>query len=69
MYKYVATVELYCGEVPEVICNVGELGQVFLNLIVNSAHALADAGRDAQSGRIIIRTALVEGWGGTAVRG
>lgn len=61
-YKYVATVELYCGEVPEVICNVGELGQVFLNLIVNSAHALADAGRDAESGRIIIRTALVEGW-------
>lgn len=61
-YKYVATVHLYLGEVPEVICNVGELGQVFLNLIVNAAHALADAGRDAGSGRIFIRTALVEGW-------
>jgi len=61
-YKYLATVELYCGEVPEVIRNVGELGQVILNHIVNAAHALADAGRDAESGRINIRTAPVEGW-------
>jgi signal transduction histidine kinase/DNA-binding response OmpR family regulator len=61
-YKDVATVQLYCGEIPEVMCNVGELSQVFLNLIVNSAHALADAGRDAESGRITIRTALVEEW-------
>jgi signal transduction histidine kinase len=59
-YKDVATVQLHCGEIPEVMCNVGELSQVFLNLIVNSAHALADAGRDAESGRISIRTALVE---------
>ena len=44
-YKYVATVDLQCGAIPEVMCNVGELSQVFLNLIVNAAHALADAGR------------------------
>jgi signal transduction histidine kinase/DNA-binding response OmpR family regulator len=61
-YKYVATVQLSCGNIPEVVCNVGELSQVFLNLIVNSAHALADAGRDAESGRITIRTGLVDGW-------
>jgi signal transduction histidine kinase len=61
-YKYVATVQLHLGEMPEVVCNVGELSQVFLNLIVNAAHALADAGRDAESGRIVIRTALVDGW-------
>jgi signal transduction histidine kinase len=61
-YKYVATAQLHCGEIPQVICNLGELSQVFLNLIVNSAHALADAGRDAESGRIMVRTALVEGW-------
>src|SRR6202035_486267 len=36
-YKYVATVHLHRGDIPEVICNVGELSQVFLNLIVNSA--------------------------------
>jgi signal transduction histidine kinase len=55
-YKYVATIHLDCADIPEVVCNVGELSQVFLNLIVNSAHALADAGRDAESGRIDIST-------------
>ena len=61
-YKYVATVLLQCGEIPEVMCNIGELCQVFLNLIVNAAHALADAGRNTESGRITIRTGIVEGW-------
>jgi signal transduction histidine kinase len=61
-YKYVATVDLQCGDLPDVMCNVGELSQVFLNLIVNAAHALADAGRDTENGRIIIKTGLVEGW-------
>jgi signal transduction histidine kinase len=61
-YKDVATVQLHCAEIPEVTCNVGELSQVFLNLIVNSARALADAGRDADSGRITIRSGFVEGW-------
>src|ERR1700679_481019 len=36
--------------------------QVFLNLIVNAAHALADAGRDPESGKITIRTGVIEGW-------
>ena len=55
-YKYVATVDLVCEPLPLVVCNIGELSQVFLNLIVNSAHALADAGRDTVTGRITIRT-------------
>jgi signal transduction histidine kinase len=59
-YKYVATVQLQLENLPAVTCNVGELSQVFLNLLVNAAHALADAGRDAESGRIVIRTKLVE---------
>jgi signal transduction histidine kinase len=61
-YKYVATVNLQCGDLPEVMCNVGELSQVFLNLIVNSAHALADARRDTETGRITIKTGVVEGF-------
>jgi two-component system NtrC family sensor kinase len=61
-YKRVATLQLHLGELPDIVCNVGELRRVFLNLIVNAARALADAGRDAKSGRIIIRTALVDGW-------
>jgi len=61
-YKYVATVDLQCGDMPEILCNVGELSQVFLNLVVNSAHALADAGRDKETGRITIKTGFVDGW-------
>jgi two-component system NtrC family sensor kinase len=55
-YKYVATVELHTAPLPDVVCNVGELSQVFLNLIVNASHALADAGRNTETGRIIVRT-------------
>jgi signal transduction histidine kinase len=33
------------------------LNQVFLNLIVNAAHALAESGKDASTGRITIVTA------------
>jgi signal transduction histidine kinase len=46
-YKYVARVHTEFGDLPQVVCNVGELNQVFLNLIVNAAHAIKDAGRDA----------------------
>lgn len=39
-YKYVAEVKLELGEVPLVLCYPGELNQVFLNLLVNAAHAI-----------------------------
>jgi PAS domain S-box-containing protein len=56
-YKYVAKVRLEFGELPQVVCNVGELNQVFLNLIVNAAHAIKDSGKDVDSGEILIRAA------------
>ena len=56
-YKYTATVETKLGPMPEVMCNVGELNQVFLNLIVNAAHAIQESGKDASTGRITITTA------------
>lgn len=40
--KYVADVETEFGELPPVVCNIGDLNQVFLNLLVNAAHAIAD---------------------------
>jgi two-component system, NtrC family, sensor kinase len=55
-YRYAAQVETDLGEIPEVICSVGELNQVFLNLIVNSAHAIVDSGKDAGSGLVKIKT-------------
>jgi PAS domain S-box-containing protein len=56
-YKYYGRIETQLGELPLVSCDVGELNQVFLNLIVNAAHALADAGKDALQGVITIGTA------------
>jgi PAS domain S-box-containing protein len=55
-YKYSAKVHTEFAELPEVVCNVGELNQVFLNLIVNAAHAIHDAGKDTDSGEIKIST-------------
>jgi signal transduction histidine kinase len=40
-------------------CNIDELNQVFLNLIVNAAHAIHDSGKDAISGNISISTEVV----------
>ncbi len=51
--KYVADVEVDLGDLPSVTCNVGELNQVFLNLIVNAAHAIEDTG---ERGVIKVRT-------------
>ena len=56
-YKYVAGIDTQFGDIPEVMCNVGELNQVFLNLIVNASHAIQESGQDAQTGRITIATA------------
>ncbi len=58
-YKYTAQIETRFGELPDVMCNVGELNQVFLNLIVNAAHTIAESGKDADTGRITITTAAV----------
>jgi PAS domain S-box-containing protein len=57
-YKYAAQIETRFGELPLVVCNVGELNQVFLNLIVNASHAIAESGKDATAGRIVITTAV-----------
>ena len=58
-YKYVADIELELGELPEVVCNIGELNQVFLNLIINAAQAIQEkfAATD-QRGTIRITTRL-----------
>ena len=47
-YKYVADVETDLGPLPSVMADDGELKQVFVNLIVNAAHAIEDAVRDGQ---------------------
>ncbi|MBK7859802.1 MAG: hypothetical protein IPJ65_14505 [Archangiaceae bacterium] len=56
-YKLVAEVETDLGELPPVMCLVGELNQAFLNLIVNAAHAIGDAVHGTErKGRIRVET-------------
>jgi PAS domain S-box-containing protein len=56
-YKYVAEVTTEFGDLPSVVCHVGDLNQVFLNLIVNAAHAIGDVvGKGGSKGKIRIRT-------------
>jgi signal transduction histidine kinase len=55
-YKYVADVETSYGELPQVLCHVGELNQAFLNIIVNAAHAIEAANRGSDR-RGVIRVA------------
>ena len=58
-YKNVAVIDLALGPLPLVPCNIGELNQVFLNLLVNAAHAIEAAGKDVSTGRIRITTSHV----------
>ncbi|MEP6766374.1 MAG: HAMP domain-containing sensor histidine kinase [Gemmatimonadaceae bacterium] len=43
--RHVAEVQMELQELPMVPCHLGEINQVFLNLLINSAHAISDAGR------------------------
>lgn len=55
--KHVATVETEYGDVPPVPCFLSDLNQVFLNLLVNAAHAIGDVvGGGGQSGIIRVKT-------------
>jgi two-component system NtrC family sensor kinase len=56
-YKYVADVVTDLAKLPPILCHPGELNQVFLNLIVNASHAIADvvSGTD-QRGKIVVRS-------------
>lgn len=52
-YKYVANIVTDLGELPEVECYASQINQVFLNLLINAAHAIGDTG---QQGTITVRT-------------
>ncbi|RYZ02090.1 MAG: PAS domain S-box protein [Myxococcales bacterium] len=41
-YERVADIQLDLGDLPLVACHVGELNQVFLNLLINAVHAIED---------------------------
>jgi len=53
-YKYVAEVEKKLSKLPPLTCNANEINQVILNLIVNAANAIDEAGQ--KQGKIHIET-------------
>ncbi len=56
-WKYVAEIDTEFADFCAVKCNLGELNQVFLNIIVNAAHAISDTLDDTRRmGRIKIST-------------
>jgi PAS domain S-box-containing protein len=58
-YKMVAEVITDFAEIPPVLCNLGDLNQAFLNLLVNASHAIADTrGSSGRLGTIRVRTAV-----------
>ena len=57
LIKYAADVETEFGSLPPVTCRRSDLNQVFLNLLVNAAHAIEDVvGTSGDKGRIVVRT-------------
>ncbi len=59
-FKSVADIETDLGEIPAVHCHAGDINQVFLNLLLNAAHAIADAVEGkGQKGRITVRTRAI----------
>ena len=56
-YASTADIDLDLGELPLVPCHIGELNQVFLNLLINAAHAIQDRKRGGR-GRIRVRTSV-----------
>ena len=57
-WKYVADVETdLAAELPLVLCLPGEINQVFLNIIVNAAHAIGDVTDAGNNGKGTIRLA------------
>lgn len=56
-YSHLADIKRQFGELPPVLCYSSDLNQVFLNLIVNAAHAIGKVVRSSgERGRITVRT-------------
>ncbi|WP_162248086.1 nitrogen regulation protein NR(II) [Angustibacter sp. Root456] len=56
--KYIADEVLDLGDIPLVVCNIADLNQVFLNMVINAADAIEETG---ERGAITITSCLQDG--------
>ena len=59
--KYYADIKTEFGDNCSIPCNISELNQVFLNILINAAQAIKDQGRD-EKGTITIKTSKDNEW-------
>jgi signal transduction histidine kinase len=60
-YKMVADLETDFAPLPAITCHGGQINQVVLNIVVNAAHAIADAIKDSGGrGKITVKTAVAD---------
>jgi len=52
--KYAAELKREYGDLPKVSCNAQQINQVFMNLLINAAHAIQAKGEEV--GEIVVRT-------------
>lgn len=52
--KYAAELKREYGDLPKISCNVQQINQVFMNLLINAAHAIQAKGEEV--GEIVIRS-------------
>ncbi len=62
-YKYLATLETQFEELPQVVCNISEVNQAVLNIVVNAAHAIGDLVKGTnERGVIRVATRVEQDW-------
>jgi signal transduction histidine kinase len=56
-WKYVARISTdFDRSLPPVMCYLGDINQVILNLLVNAAHAIGEKSGETEMGQITVRT-------------
>jgi len=68
-WKYVADIKTnFCQELPDIECYRDDLNQVFLNLLINAAHTIADVVGDGSAGKGIITVSTLRDNGNIVIK-
>jgi two-component system, NtrC family, sensor kinase len=68
VYKTVADVKTEFGDLPQVMCQYGEINQAILNIVVNAVHAIEGRRNQDARGSIRIATRTEDNWAVIAIQ-